>query len=85
MAVGSVFVVLLENAKIPKGSRFALCSDRHRHDQERPVPLHDVGCLISDGDLNLYVGWIHRPGGREVKSGVASGPTSASGRGRAGY
>ncbi len=85
MAVGSVFVGLLENTKVPKGSRFALCSNRDRHDQERPVPLHDVGCLISDGDLNLYVGWIHRSGGREVKSSVASGPTSASGRGRARY
>ena len=85
MAVGSVFVVLLENAELPKGGRFALCSDRYRHDQERPATLHDVGCLISDGDLNLYVGWIDRPGGREVKSGVASGPASAPRRGRAGY
>ena len=85
MAVGPVFVVLLENAELPKGGRFALCSDRYRHDQERPATLHDVGCLISDGDLNLYVGWIDRPGGREVKSGVASGPASAPRRGRAGY
>ena len=85
MAVGSVFVVLLENAKLPNGSRFVLCADRYRHDQERPATLHDVGCLVSDGYLNLYVGWIHRSGGREVKSSVASGPTSASGRGRARY
>jgi hypothetical protein len=83
VAVGPVLVVLLENSETPKWSGFALGSDSHRHYQERPVALHDVGGLITDRDLDLDFFGIHRSGCREIKSSVASGSTSPSGRWRA--
>jgi len=83
VAVGPVLVVLLKNSETPKWSGFALSSDSHRHYQERPVALHDVGSLITDRDLNLDFFGVHRSGCREIKSSVASGSTSPSGRWRA--
>ena len=82
MAVGPVFVIFLKNTECSKRSWFALRSDCYGHDQKRPAALHDVGCLIPDGYLDLYVGRIHSAGSRQIEGRVASRPTSTPGRGR---